>query len=78
MQDMATIIHPWDLKPKEAIRLQRELASQVIDDVPLETVSTIAVDNGETIGAIVRTRDRVKPLFSQEPPRISRIINNQI
>src|SRR5690554_7079151 len=28
-------LHRWDLTPKEAIALQRELAAQVIDDEPL-------------------------------------------
>lgn len=42
MQGMSSISHPWDLKPKAAIVLQKELASQIIDDVPLGDISTVA------------------------------------
>jgi deoxyribonuclease V len=39
-----TALHPWSLSPAEAIALQKELAGQLIDDVPLEinTVKTVA------------------------------------
>ena len=44
---MARITHPWNLEPKEAMLLQSELASQVIEDVPLAGISTVAgVDVG--------------------------------
>jgi deoxyribonuclease V len=39
---MPVIHHPWDLRPKQAIALQRELAGEVIDDVPLGEISTVA------------------------------------
>jgi deoxyribonuclease V len=55
-------LHPWDLSPKEAIALQRELASHVIrtGDLPESEVrfvagSDVAFDkpNGRGVGAIV-------------------------
>jgi deoxyribonuclease V len=37
-------LHDWDLNPKEAIQLQKQLASQLIDDTPLdiEAIKTVA------------------------------------
>ncbi len=55
-------MHPWDLSPSEAVRLQRELASRVVGnddadecDVKLIAGSDVAFDkpNGRAIGAIV-------------------------
>ena len=42
MQDMSRISHPWNLKPKEAMVLQKRLAGEVVDNVPLAKVSTVA------------------------------------
>jgi len=58
MQDMSDISHSWNLTPKEAAVLQKRLAREVIGDVPLPKVSTIAgVDvafqNDTAIAAIV-------------------------
>lgn len=39
---MAAVVHPWNLKPTEAIALQRELASQVRCEDDLGPVRTIA------------------------------------
>src|ERR1700733_10127985 len=35
-------LHAWDLTPKEAVALQRELASRVVTDTPLPECETIA------------------------------------
>ncbi|MDQ7024872.1 MAG: endonuclease V [Anaerolineae bacterium] len=53
-------LHDWDLTPKEAIAKQKELASRLIDDTPLD-LSTIrhvagvdvSVKNGESQAAVV-------------------------
>jgi deoxyribonuclease V len=54
-------LHPWDLSPKEAVRLQHELASRVIreGDLPEEAVRLIAgadvafdKPHGRAVGAI--------------------------
>jgi deoxyribonuclease V len=55
-------LHPWDLSPKEAVRLQRELASRVIreGDLPEDAVRLIAGADvafdrprGRAVGAVV-------------------------
>ena len=55
-------LHPWDLSPKEAVRLQRQLASWVIreGDVPKDAVRLIAGadvafdrPHGRAVGAVV-------------------------
>jgi len=42
VQDMPSIAHPWDLEPREAMRLQEELSRHVIDDMPLGEIATVA------------------------------------
>lgn len=42
MQDMSRISHSWNLRPREAIALQKRLARKVIDNAPVDKVSTIA------------------------------------
>jgi len=42
LQGMLHVSHPWDLKAKEAIALQKKLALQVIDNVSLERITTVA------------------------------------
>lgn len=53
-------LHDWGLEPKAAIQLQKQLASQLIDDTPLEieTIRTVAgvdvsVKNGISQAAVV-------------------------
>jgi deoxyribonuclease V len=47
-------LHPWDVTPDEAIRLQLSLADQVITDQPLETIRWVAGVDVDVKNAISR------------------------
>ena len=56
-------LHNWDLKPQDAIQLQRDLAGRLIDDQPLDITSIrrvagvdVSVKNGMSQAAIVVAR----------------------
>ena len=73
MQNMSNISHPWNLKPKEAMALQKQLARGVIDNVPLEKVSTIAgidvaFQNDMAIAAVVLIGYPDLTWFGNDPP----------
>ena len=38
-----TQLHDWNLSPREAVALQRELRHQVLDEVPTRAIELVAV-----------------------------------
>jgi deoxyinosine 3'endonuclease (endonuclease V) len=75
--------HSWDLTPKEAIAVQKHLAGKIIPKSGFDIGDVAKVagidthfyqdlkDGEETIGAVVRTRSKVKPLFVSIGHRIN-------
>ena len=74
------LVHSWDVTPAEAIAIQKRLATAVVAEDRLGDVSYVAgVDVGwvrlwdgdEVVGALVRTRTNVNPVYVSTGHRIS-------
>src|SRR5256885_765508 len=72
-------LHDWDVPPAEAIAIQRGLAGQVGGTTPLPDFeladraagsSSPLSDRGQVIGAVVRSKNGVQPLFVSPGHRI--------